>query len=68
MHDFALYLTRGSVAYPTTVIIVPNAPPFFIAGALKPKEMEMLLKFFGEADYRSQTIGAFSKTFKPQWK
>jgi thioredoxin-related protein len=67
-HDFAVYLTRGNIVYPTTVIITPGAQPFYMHGQLKPEEMEMLLKYFGERDYKRMPIEDFAKTFKATWK
>jgi thioredoxin-related protein len=67
-HDFAVYLTRGNIVYPTTVIITPGAQPFYMHGQLKPEEIEMLLRYFGEANYKRITLEEFAKTFTSKWK
>ncbi len=30
VNDFAVYLTRGNIVYPTTVIIAPGGQPFYL--------------------------------------
>lgn len=67
VHDFAVYLTRGSIVYPTIVIITPGGQPFYKHGQIKPAEMEMLLKYFVGAT-TSKTLEEFAQTFVSQWK
>jgi thioredoxin-related protein len=68
VNDFALYLTRGQLSFPTTIIITDENPaPISIAGYLKPKEMEKVLKYFGEGAYKTKNFPEFEKTFKSTW-
>jgi len=67
-HDFAVYLTRGNIVYPTTVIITPGSQPFYIHGMLKPEEIELILKYFGEGIYKHTTINDYAKSFTATWK
>jgi uncharacterized protein YyaL (SSP411 family) len=68
VHDFAVYLSKGSIVYPTTVIITPGGQPYFQFGALKPAELEVLLKYYGSDLYKGQTLEEFSKSYTPLWK
>jgi len=67
VHDFAVYLTKGSIVYPTTIIIAPGGQPYYKHGAIKPGEMEMLLKYFAEVNKDSITLEAYSKSFSAKW-
>ena len=67
-HDFAVYLTRGNIVYPTTVIITPDGQPFYQHGELKPDQMEMILKYFGEGYYKNGPMEEYAKTFVARWK
>lgn len=68
IHDFALYATNWQASFPTTVIIPDtNADPIAIAGFMEPKEIEPILKYFGEGDYKNKTYEDFQKTFKSTW-
>jgi len=67
-HDFALYLTQGRLAYPTTVIIpAPGVAPQAIPGYLKTSDMEMILKYFGDGVYQSKSFEDYQKTFHSTW-
>lgn len=66
-HDFAIYLTGGNLAYPTTVIITPDGQPHFQAGLLKREEMELLLKYYGIEHNTRIPIEDFAANFKPSW-
>ncbi|MEP6616202.1 MAG: DUF255 domain-containing protein [Ginsengibacter sp.] len=68
IHDFALYISAGQAAFPTTVIITgENAEPIPIAGMLEPKQIEPILKFFGEGAYKKMTYPQFQSTFHSTW-
>lgn len=66
VHELAAALTRNQLSYPTTVfmdeelrIIQP------LAGYLKPKQMEPILKFIGENHYRQGVAWTdFKKGYK----
>ncbi|MFT3824614.1 MAG: DUF255 domain-containing protein [Chitinophagaceae bacterium] len=66
-HNFALYLTRGQLSYPTTVIIPVNGEPEAVPGYMSPAELELIVKYFGEGNYGKKTFEEFQKTFKAQW-
>jgi len=68
INDFALFLSHGRASFPTTVIIADeNSAPIPIAGYLKPKEIEPILKYFGEGAYKTKNFPEFQKTFKSSW-
>jgi Highly conserved protein containing a thioredoxin domain len=68
INDFALFLTYGRTSFPTTVIIADdNSAPIPIAGYLEPKELEPILKYFGEGAYKTMNYPQFEKTFKSSW-
>ncbi len=68
VNEFALYATNGQVSFPTTLIIPDeNAAPIPIAGFMDPKEIEPILKYFGEGNYKTKTFTEFQKDFKPEW-
>ncbi len=67
-HDFAVYLTKGSIVYPTTVIITPGGQPFYKHGQISAGEMEMLLRYFAIPRSKEQTLDVFAKGFIPAWE
>jgi thioredoxin-related protein len=67
-HQLAVELLQGQMAYPTVVFMtfqkdgkvgISPAP-----GYKTPKEMEVLLSFFSQKAYESQTWDAFQQSFK----
>jgi thioredoxin-related protein len=68
VNDFALYATQGQLAFPNTVIF-PEAQqtPAAIPGFMEPKEIEVILKYFGEGAYKTQNFNEYSANFKPKW-
>jgi thioredoxin-related protein len=66
-NEFALYLTHGRLEFPTTIIIPPGEEPQAIPGYLEPKDLELLVKFFGEGAYHTQSFDEYQKSFKPSW-
>jgi thioredoxin-related protein len=66
-NEFALYLTHGRLEFPTTIIIPPGDEPQAIPGYLKPKELELLVKYFGEGAYKTQGFDVYEKSFKGTW-
>ena len=67
-HDFAIYLTGGRLAYPTTVFIpIGGNQPEPVAGFLKPKDLEPIVKYFGEGQYGKIAYTEFEKTLKKTW-
>lgn len=68
MNDFALYVTNGQLGFPTTIIFSQlQEEPAAIPGYMTPKEMESILKYFGEGFYKKQNYMEFAKTFKKTW-
>lgn len=66
-NEFAIYLTRGQLSYPTTVFIPEDGEPQAIPGYLSPKDFELLLKYFGEGHYGKTPFEQFRKSFKGNW-
>ena len=67
-NDIALYLTGGQLSYPTTVIIpAPGEAPQAIPGYLNPRELELVVKYFGEGAYKTSNFPEFRARFKGNW-
>jgi thioredoxin-related protein len=66
-NDFAVYLTKGQLSYPTTVIIPVDGEPQAIPGYLTPPELELLVKYFGEGHDRKTSFEDYQKGFKSSW-
>ena len=68
IHQLAVYLTYGRLEFPHTVLLqAPDAQPAPISGYLKPAQLEMPIKFFGENASDSQTFVEFNKSTKKEW-
>ncbi len=60
-----LYITAGQLEFPTTIIFPDgNSEPIAVSGFLEPKEIEPILKYFGEGAYKTQSYNDFKSTFK----
>lgn len=66
-NDFAVYLTKGQLSYPTTVIIPVDGEPQAIPGYLTPPELELLVKYFGEGHDSKMAFEDYQKGFKSSW-
>ena len=66
-NEFALYLAHGQLEFPTTIIIVPGEQPQAIPGFMEPKDLEPLVKYFGEGDYRTRGFDEYHKNFRTTW-
>lgn len=64
---FAVYLAHGRLEFPTTIIIAPGYDPQAIPGYMEPKDLELLVKFFGEGDYRTRSFDDYQKSFHATW-
>jgi thioredoxin-related protein len=64
---FAVYLAHGRLEFPTTIIIAPGYDPQAIPGYMEPKDLELLVKFFGEGDYRTHSFDDYQKSFHATW-
>ncbi|MEP6928203.1 MAG: DUF255 domain-containing protein [Ginsengibacter sp.] len=68
VNDFTMYVTSGQPGFPTTVIFTDEkSEPVSIQGFLEPKEIEPILKYFGEGAYKKQTFTEFKSGFKSTW-
>lgn len=68
INDFAFYASSGDIGFPTTVIIPDeNSAPISFQGFLEPKEIEPILKYFGEGAYKTKTYTVYKSTFKASW-
>lgn len=68
VNDFALFATQGQLAFPNTVIFPQKMEvPAAIPGFMEPKEIEVILKYFGEGFYKSQNFNEYSANFKAKW-
>ncbi|MEO6330347.1 MAG: DUF255 domain-containing protein [Ginsengibacter sp.] len=68
INEFSLYATNGRPGFPTTVILTSeNSTPVSISGFLEPKELEPILKYFGNGEYQTKTFPDYNKTFKASW-
>lgn len=68
VNDFALFATQGQLAFPNTVIFPQTEKiPAAIPGFMEPKEMEIILKYFGEGYYKTQNFNEYSANFKAKW-
>jgi thioredoxin-related protein len=67
-NEFAVYITQGHLSFPTTVIIpADGSEPQAIPGYLEPKDLELILKYFGEGGYGKIPFDQFQKNFKSSW-
>src|SRR5450432_42491 len=67
-NDFALFLTYGRLYYPTTVIMpLDNSGPQPVPGYLEPKELELIVRYFGDGKYGKQPFEEYQKSFKSEW-
>jgi thioredoxin-related protein len=67
-NDFAVYLTYGRLSYPTTVIIpTDNSGPQPVPGYREPKELELILRYFGDGKYGKVPFQEYQKSFKASW-
>jgi thioredoxin-related protein len=64
---FAVYLAHGRLEFPTTIIIAPGYEPQAIPGYMEPKDLELLVKFFGDGAYRTRSFDDYQKSFHATW-
>jgi thioredoxin-related protein len=66
-HQLAVALLQGQLSYPTVVFILKNESNKFevapIPGYKEAKDMEMILSFFADNNYKSKTWEDFQKGF-----
>jgi thioredoxin-related protein len=67
-HELAIYFSGGQLAYPTTVIIpTDGSEPQAIAGYLEVKDIEPIIRYFGEDRYGKESFVDYQKSFKAAW-
>jgi thioredoxin-related protein len=66
-NEFAVYLTHGRLEFPTTIIITPGEEPQAIPGYMEPKELELLVKYFGDGAYKTRSFDNYQRDFKASW-
>jgi thioredoxin-related protein len=66
-NELAVYLSHGRLEFPTTIIIAPGYDPQAIPGYMEPKDLEMLVKYFGDGVYQSRAFDEYQKTFHGTW-
>ena len=65
-HQLAVALLRGQLSYPTVVFFTKQDNKYTaspVAGFRKPKDMEVLLRFFADKAYETQNLEDFQKNF-----
>lgn len=68
VNDFAVFITRGQLSFPTTIIIpADGSEPQAIPGYLETKDFELIAKYFGEGGYGKIPFDKYQKEFKPTW-
>ena len=68
LNEFSVYITDGQLSFPTTVIFPDiKKSPAAIPGFMEPKDIEAVLKYFGEGNYKTQNFEEFAKHFKNEW-
>src|SRR5664280_901427 len=71
-HQLAVALLRGQLSYPTVVFLIPQKDgkqqAQAVPGFRAPKDMEVLLSFFADNAYNTQTFEDFQKSFQGKLK
>jgi len=71
-HQLAVALLQGQLSYPTVVFLTTQKDGKLgvspVPGFKEPKEMEILLSFFADKAYETQTWEAFQKSFQGKVK
>jgi thioredoxin-related protein len=66
-NEFALYLTHGRLEFPTTIIIPAGGEPQAMPGYMEPKELELLVRYFGEGNDKNVSFDDYQRRFKATW-
>jgi thioredoxin-related protein len=67
-NDFAIFITQGKLAFPTTIIIpTDGSEAQAIPGYLETKDFELIAKYFGEGGYGKIPFDKFQRDFKANW-
>ena len=69
VNSYAVFLTGGQLSFPTTVFLpVDGSSPQPVPGFLEPKDIEVVLKYFGEGYYGKTAFQDYLKNFASSWK
>jgi uncharacterized protein YyaL (SSP411 family) len=63
----AVKLLGGQMSYPSTVVLPVKGNPELVQGAFTAKELEMLLKYYGDTFNERTNPEQFQKIFKGNW-
>jgi thioredoxin-related protein len=67
-NDFAVYITQGKLAFPTTIIIPGDgSEPQAIPGYLETRDFELIAKYFGEGGYGKIPFDQYRRDFQASW-
>ncbi len=68
VNNFSIYITQGQLAFPNTVIFADvKKTPASIPGFIETKEIEVILKYFGDGSYKDKSFNDYSSNFKSTW-
>jgi thioredoxin-related protein len=68
VNDFAIYISQGKLAFPTTIIIpTDGSEPQAIQGYLETKDFELIARYFGDGAYGKIPFDKFQQGFKAKW-
>lgn len=69
LNGFAVYITHGQPAFPTTVIFTSvNELPVPIPGMMKVGDMEPVLTYFREGAYKYTNFNSYVSGYKRGWR
>lgn len=68
VNRLAATLLDGQFSYPSTVFIPKKGSNEMIQGAFSAREIELILKYYGEQANETTTPETFQKLFSPKWK
>ena len=68
LNMLAAKLLEGNMVYPSLVIIPVKGEPEILKGAFTAKELEMILKYYGDRKNETTTPEAFMKHFSGKWQ
>jgi len=67
-NTFAVELMKGSMSYPTAVIMMENFQNSQVqAGYMDVNQLETILTYFGDNAYKHQNGADYQKNYKPIW-
>jgi len=64
----AAKLLGGNMVYPSTIIIPVKGEPEILSGAFTAKELEMILKYYGDRINETSTPEQYQHSFSGKWK